>query len=210
MKNFKISLPFAFMLCVLIGYFEPANAQTQKDAYVALNSPFSTCPVWSNPLAPGGTITAISFENVTSGLLVSLTDNKEYTPAILTGNGNFPLSTVEGNAYFVPIILVNSDGTPALSTVEGNAYFVPKIPVDPNTGAPETVEGNAYFVPIIKTTDTDPNAVKVAGTYFAPDFDLLTGTQFSIPSYLPDGDYAFVVYTTSGYKFSTKITISAK
>lgn len=207
MKHFKPSVLVAFMLCVLIGYFEPANAQTSKSGYVALSTPFNVCPLWPNPIAPGGTLTAISFENVTSGILVNLTDGTQYPSSVIATNTSFPLSTVEGNAYFVVDILNNPNGTPAI-TPDGK-YLMPILPVDTTSGDTSTVEGNNYFVPIIKTVQSDPTAVLIDGTYFAPAFALLTGTTLSVPS-APDGNYVFVILTKSGYKFTTNITISSK
>ena len=60
MKQVKPSLIFAFMMCVLIGYFEPANAAKSlilapsgaTTAYVAMNSTTRLCPFWQNPIAP--------------------------------------------------------------------------------------------------------------------------------------------------------------
>jgi hypothetical protein len=207
MKHFKPSVLVALMLCVLIGYFEPANAQSSKSGYVALSTPFDVCPVWPNPIAPGGTLTAISFENVTSGILVSMTNGKQYPSSVIAYNTSFPLSTVEGNNYFVVDVLNNPDGSP--SVVNYGSYLMPVLPTDTISGDSSTVEGNNYFVPIIKTYSSDPNGVEVDGAYYAPDFTLLTGTTLSIPA-VPDDYYSLVIVTKSGYKFTTNITVSSK
>ena len=109
MKQVKPFVLFA-MLCVLIGYFEPANAakisMTMKApsgataAYTALNSTTTLCPFWPNPIAPTATLTAISYETISSASIAST--GGSWPVSIIATNQPFPLSVVENNAYFVP------------------------------------------------------------------------------------------------------------
>ena len=148
MKQVKFSVLMSIMLCVLIGYFEPANAtkvsktMTMKTvgattAYAALNSTTALCPLWPNPIAPGATLTAISLntEIITGGSLQSVVENNQYFVPIIAFNQTFPLSVVENNQYFVPDFYNSLTGTSmaipyvadgnyvlTISTKSGNKY----------------------------------------------------------------------------------------
>jgi hypothetical protein len=131
MKQVKTSVLFA-MLCVLIGYFEPANAakisksMTMKApsaataAYTALNSTTTLCPFWPNPIAPTATLTAVSYETITSATVSST--GGSWPVSVIAYNQPFPLEVVENNAYFVPdlwpLLTGTTLGLPALT--DGN------------------------------------------------------------------------------------------
>jgi hypothetical protein len=116
MKQVKPTVLFAFMLCVLIGYFEPANAArliappAATTAYVAMNSTTNVCPFWPNPIAPTSSLTAISFEVVTGGT-IQAAGGKPSSVSVIAYNQPFPLGVVENNAYFVPDLYPSLTGT---------------------------------------------------------------------------------------------------
>jgi hypothetical protein len=138
MKQVKPSVLLALMLCVLIGYFEPANAAKFSKsvvmkapvatiAYTALNSTTTVCPFWPNPIAPTSSLTAISYEVIVSASIQS-TGSGPYAVSILAYDQPFPLGVVENNAYFEPALWPHLTGTtlglPALA--DGNYVLTVK------------------------------------------------------------------------------------
>jgi hypothetical protein len=121
MKQFKFSALFALVLCVLVGYFEPANATVVKsvmiraaatNSYVALNSTTNICPFWPNPISPSATLTAISANEVPATASIQLASGgTPYAVSVLAYDQPFPLSTVENNAYFEPALYPYLTGT---------------------------------------------------------------------------------------------------
>lgn len=143
MKQFKPTLLFAFMLCVLIGYFEPANAAKSlvaagDPAYVALNSTTSSCPFWPNPISPASTLTAIGTADVTS---ISLTggDGKVYPGSVVETNQWFPVDVVETNQWF-PVDIIKS--------LTGTLLSLPAVPDGGYIVTLKTTGGYVYFTKV--------------------------------------------------------------
>ena len=112
MKQFKFSVLFVSMICILIGYFEPANAavinksitkkfSTSSPAYAILNTTSTGCPFFPNPISPDQSIVAIHG------------GGEAVVFASVTYVGGGP-STVENNTQFEPV-------------VENNTQFEPKV-----------------------------------------------------------------------------------
>jgi len=125
MKQVKPSVLFTLILCVLIGYFEPANAAKAFVAaepttgYVAMNSTTSYCPFWPNPVAPGAVITTIGIDVPTSGYMVNTSTGTKYGISITAYNQPFPLGVVETNNYF-PV--------DEYSSLTGTTLNIPSVP----------------------------------------------------------------------------------
>jgi len=148
MKQVKPSVLIALMLSVLIGYFEPANAATSlliapppaTSAYVAMNSTTQLCPFWPNPIAPTASLTAISDQVITSASIQPAGGGNASVVSVLAYDQPFPLSVVENNNYFVPIIWPSltgttlglpslSDGTYVLTIKTQNGAYTTKLSI---------------------------------------------------------------------------------
>jgi hypothetical protein len=141
MKQVKHSVLFSVMLCVLIGYFEPANAakimkaSEPTVAYVALNSTVNYCPFWPNPVAPGASITAIAIGKPTGGFLVSISGDNKYSVTIGSYGQPWPLGVVENNQYFVP---------DQIDSLSGTTLTMPVVPTGDYYLTVNCANGNAY------------------------------------------------------------------
>lgn len=92
MKKSNVSVLFVFMLCVLIGYFEPANAT--GNPYLVVNGSGNVTQIYPNPLN-SALFNSYSTSSVVSASVVSLNGGNS--------GGN---CVVEGNAYFEPSVAI--------------------------------------------------------------------------------------------------------
>jgi hypothetical protein len=149
MKQVKTSLFFAFVLCVLIGYFEPANAAKSlliappsgTSSYVAMNTTSGICPFWPNPISYTSSLTAISLEYITSASITT-SGGKPSAVSVLAYGQPFPLGVVELNQYFVPDQYNNLTGT---------TLGLPSLPAGNYILTVNTKSGNAYITRITIT-----------------------------------------------------------
>jgi hypothetical protein len=152
MKQVSPSVVFSLILCVLIGYFEPANAAkslliapplpTVTNCYVAMNSTTATCPFWPNPISSGSSFTAISYNEVITGGSIQAAGGSPYPVSVIATDQPFPMNVVETNQYF-PV-----DEYPYLT---GTTISVPALAV-------------GSYVLIIKTQSGDTYTTKVTIT----------------------------------------------
>jgi hypothetical protein len=166
MKKSNVSVLFVFMLCVLIGYFEPANAAgTPEGAYLLVNGHNNTTQVNPNPLEVS------AFKAYAKSAITSA-----YVQPLAGGEGGN--CVVEGNAYF-PVDVAIFPWFPLdddLSTVPFPAnLFDPTVkhgvyPANTKFGfdnfANAVVEGNAYFEPANALVVVRPNGSEIS----MPDF----------------------------------------
>ncbi len=141
MKQVKFSVLVSVMLCVLIGYFEPANAAktillapAASSSYVAMNTTTGICPFWPNPISPTASLTAISLEIVTGGV-IQTPGGKPYAVSVSAYNQPFPLGVVENNAYFVP---------DQYNYLTGTTLGLPSLPDGNYVLTINTKSGNVY------------------------------------------------------------------
>ena len=139
MKQVKPSVIVALMLCILIGYFEPANAAkllapSGDPAYMALNTTTVSCPFWPNPFSPTSVVTAISTEDISGGIIQN-TDGKVFSVSVIATGQSFPLGVVQNNNYFVPDVYDNLTGT---------TLSIPSLPDGNYVLTVYTKSGNTY------------------------------------------------------------------
>lgn len=135
MKQFKFTVLFVSMLCILIGYFEPANAAvinksmtkmltSSGDAYAILNTTSSACPFYPNPISPDQSIMTAS----------DASDPIANTYVTYIGGGE--AGTIENLQYFPQTIetlqylpLEINKNFPDGTTVIGTRYIFSTLPV---------------------------------------------------------------------------------
>lgn len=185
MKQFNLNVLYALVLCVLIGYFEPANAQNGSDAAALMYNSAVNNPFFPNPLTGGSVISVISADQPVNGFLVSSTDGSQWPLQIIATNQPL-VSTVENNAQFEPIIDSINTADSLASTVENNAQFEPVADTSTTDSLAGTVENNAQFEPIVP----------------------LSTTTMALPDGMSDGVYVFYVVGQSGAVYTSKISLT--
>ena len=151
MKQFKFSVLFVSMICILIGYFEPANAAvisksiTKKfnissPAYAILNTTSDVCPFFPNPISPNQAILTVSASgNSVVSATVTYTgggiieSNPQLEP-IIESNPQFPIDGMKG--YF----------TEGATLIGSSITFKGPIPVGNYVMIVKTSNGSLYTV----------------------------------------------------------------
>jgi hypothetical protein len=160
MKQVRFSVLFVSMLCVLIGYFEPANAASVNksitknfysdgNAYAILNTTTGACPFYPNPISPNQPIIGVSdaSDPISSASIIYIGGGDAST---VEGNQQFPM-TVEGNTQF-PIDNVQAFFASSI-TLTATTFSFPTLSAGNYVLTVTTKSGNTYTTKITVSTN---------------------------------------------------------
>lgn len=223
MKQVNLSMLYAIMLCVLIGYFEPANAQTSlatlssPTANVFLFSTIKNCHFWPNPVGQGATVNAYSDDVPTGGYLTSTLQGGQYAISVISAGQPLPTGEVENNYWFQPIVAspgsaisaADSAGSSDSSSLANNSVLTSGTAIDTTSSDSASAAAPSGSVSTLAATtpggSTPPASETENNYYFQP---IITVSTLSLPV-VPDGTYILVITGQSGNVYTSQVNIAS-